>query len=900
MAPSTRAKNGSQQLLPQHRALISASGISPEVAAARGYRSVQTKAELKRLGFGSFQCRVPALLIPIRDATGEIVNYQIRSDEPRVRHGKVVKYETPRDSRMAVDVPPPAREEIGDPEVPLFITEGIRKADSAVSKGLCCIALLGVWSFRGTNEYGGLTALADWEYIALKGRQVFICFDSDVMTTPGVHEALARLKAFLEHRGAHVSLIYLPPGPAGGKVGLDDFLAEGHGVADLMALASSELRRADAEEVDGNRAGPYLETESGLVLTKHTRDGDVHTPLTNFRAKIIGQVVEDDGAETRRLMEIEAHLNDRVTRFAVTANEYSRMEWPLQHLGATAVVHAGFGAKEHARTAIQLLSREVPERRVYAHTGWRKIGDAWCYLHAGGAIGPDGPVGDVEVHLPRELMGYQVPTPPADEELRAAARASLRLLEVAPDRVSVPVFCMVCRAPLGTSNFSGYLVGRTGLYKTSVAALAQAHFGAEMDFGNLPADWTSTANYLESLAFAAKDALLTVDDLVPRGSRVDRDRQQRDTDRLLRGQANRSGRGRLRADSTPRPPRPPRGLILTTGEDLLRGESLSARVSVVEFRQGDVDVSALTACQADAAEGLYASAMAGYVRWLATRYAQILADLPSEVRDLRTALTRPGMHPRTPDIVANLAVGLRCFIRFAQDVNALTREEAEALWERGWAALEEAAAAQAAHIGTAEPAGLFIRLLLAAITSGRAHLDGVNGGVPPNPAAWGWRDESGAWQPHGDLVGWLDGKDIYLQPNASFAVAAAVGRATGEEITVSPYTLRRRLHERGLLAFVDVGREKLTVRRTLGGRRHDVLSLHADSLSRGDDRRIGPVSGAGCGSGSGNRPTADSPRTPQNAPQGGGGPIGPVGPVSRAQKTHGGSGGPSRRKRARR
>lgn len=34
----------------QHAALITASGIAPEVAAARGYRSVSTKVELKRLG----------------------------------------------------------------------------------------------------------------------------------------------------------------------------------------------------------------------------------------------------------------------------------------------------------------------------------------------------------------------------------------------------------------------------------------------------------------------------------------------------------------------------------------------------------------------------------------------------------------------------------------------------------------------------------------------------------------------------------------------------------------------------------------------------------------------------------------------------------------------------------
>jgi len=50
-------------LAPQHLALVADSRISPEVAGARSYRTVDTKAELETLGFARRQCRVPALLI---------------------------------------------------------------------------------------------------------------------------------------------------------------------------------------------------------------------------------------------------------------------------------------------------------------------------------------------------------------------------------------------------------------------------------------------------------------------------------------------------------------------------------------------------------------------------------------------------------------------------------------------------------------------------------------------------------------------------------------------------------------------------------------------------------------------------------------------------------------------
>ncbi len=231
-------------LLPQHETLLRASAIAPDVAAARGYKSADTKAMLGRLGFGKSQQHAPALLLPIRSAvTGAVAFYQARPDVPRMNgDGKSIKYETPANVRMAVDAHPFIRERLGDPSVPLFITEGIRKADAAVSRGLCCLALLGVWNWRGRNEHGGTAALTDWEAIALNGRDVYVAYDSDVMHRREVHAALRRLAAFLEARGARVHFVYLPAGDGGAKVGLDDFFAAGHAVEDLMALATDELR----------------------------------------------------------------------------------------------------------------------------------------------------------------------------------------------------------------------------------------------------------------------------------------------------------------------------------------------------------------------------------------------------------------------------------------------------------------------------------------------------------------------------------------------------------------------------------------------------------------------------------------------------------------------------------
>lgn len=243
--------------------IVNGSGISSELARLRGYRTVKDRSELRSLGFAEYQCEVPALLVPIyRPGDDEPSLYQSRPDAPREEKRedgryRRIKYETPAKARMALDVHPAMSGSVGDPNVPLWITEGVKKGDSLASRGLCAISLIGVWNWRGTNEMGGKTALAEWEDVALNGREVYIAFDSDAMTKVEVASAAARLKAFLERRGASVKVVYLSGGEDGRKQGVDDFLVAGGTVEELRALATPTIR-----PVKKNRKG-HLSEVSG-------------------------------------------------------------------------------------------------------------------------------------------------------------------------------------------------------------------------------------------------------------------------------------------------------------------------------------------------------------------------------------------------------------------------------------------------------------------------------------------------------------------------------------------------------------------------------------------------------------------------------------------------------------
>jgi hypothetical protein len=234
-------------LLPQHAEKLASSAISPEVASERGYLSADNKSQLERYGFGPSQRRPPALVIPLHGVTGDVVGHQLRPDDPRAVGGRVAKYETKTGQRSVLDVPCRVRLLLGDPAVPLVVTEGPLKADAAASVDLACVALLGVWSWRGRNDSDGLVVLPDWEYVAFNGRQVVIAFDSDVMLKSQVYGALRRLAALLEFRSAEVAYAYLPSGEHGEKVGLDDFFASGHSTKEFWSLVTAELRSPPSE-----------------------------------------------------------------------------------------------------------------------------------------------------------------------------------------------------------------------------------------------------------------------------------------------------------------------------------------------------------------------------------------------------------------------------------------------------------------------------------------------------------------------------------------------------------------------------------------------------------------------------------------------------------------------------
>lgn len=805
------------ELHDHHRTMLEqASGINPDVIAARGYQTVTAKTELAKLGFSRAQQLVPALLIPVHDPTGRIATHQLRPDEPRENKGKKLKYEAPTGSSLALDVNPLSRGKLGDPTVPLWITEGSKKVDALVSHGLCALGLIGVWGWRGTNPNGGKTALRDWEDVALNGRTVYLVFDSDVTTKREVYGALERLKAFLESRDAKVKVVYLPD-DGDGKTGVDDYLVQGHSADDLLKLVSDELQPPPDDGIE--RAGPYLIKDGAIHHERTNREGPFSVPVCNFSARITAQNERDDGVERTLTLVLEGTLahGQTLAPTEVTAAQFVAMNWPVEAWGTQAVVYAGMSAKDHLRTALQLFSGNVPRRTTFTHLGWRQVENQYVYLHAGGVIASDAlnVPPNITVDNFDLLRAYILPNPPKSDALKAAVRLSLKTLDLAPDRITVPLLAAAYRAPFGSADFALHLAGSTGTGKSELAALIQQHYGAGLDSRNLPGSWSSTANALEGLAFVAKDALIVVDDFAPEGSSVDIARYHATAARLFRAQGNGAGRGRMRADGTLRPDKPPRGLILSTGEDVPKGHSIRARTLILELEPRDLNWEGVTRAQKEAAEGVYAQALAGFIAWLANDYEARTTAFRADQTMFRTQLQSSG-HKRTIDAGAQLLATWRSVLAFAHEVGALPEAEHTALWQRVYTGIITALKPQASLQSQADPVARFSELLTGIFSSYRAHLEDATKGGYPGPG-WGWKTEDFVTHyvadtktvAKGPRIGWIDKEHLYLEPGSLYAALQSFAREQGEMFPLTERTLLKRLSERGLTQTAEAGRTTL-------------------------------------------------------------------------------------------
>lgn len=188
-----------------HLADLKKSGLSGETIEQSGIESIRpcdiNRETAHNIDAGS------AYAIPYPDT--DFCRYRIFYPEDKTGP----KYLQKKGTGNRRYIPHSVKSVLHDASIPLYITEGEKKALKAAQEGVHCIGLSGLWNWKNKGED---KLIADFDRITLEGRTVFIVPDSDWLE-PNRHgyeknlkDAVYQLGEKLKERGAKVFIVHLP------------------------------------------------------------------------------------------------------------------------------------------------------------------------------------------------------------------------------------------------------------------------------------------------------------------------------------------------------------------------------------------------------------------------------------------------------------------------------------------------------------------------------------------------------------------------------------------------------------------------------------------------------------------------------------------------------------------
>ena len=576
----------------------------------------------------------------------------------------------------------------------------------------------------------------------------------------------------------------------------------------------------------GNR---YIEAADGGGITwVFEKNGEIQQQeLCNFTARIVEELAQDNGLETTLLYRLTGcHDGKALPPIDMTYETFIGMNWAAKLWKSGCCLEPGNGIKDALRAAIQTISNkegDVERRTLYTQTGWRRIGGAWVYLHGGGGLGATGAVAGIETDL-GEFARYTLPDPSKTaKERHTAAQASSGYLNLASLEITLPLLSCAFLAPLAQAlkvDFTLWLEAPSQSQKSSIAAVALAHFGATIDRASLTANWTATANSLEATLFTLADSLAVIDDYAPQPSSAEQSKLDHVAGRLVRSAGNLQGRARLNSDCSQKATKYPRGLTIATAEQWITGESLMARLFGVSLRRGDVDLSQLTIMQRAARNGLLARCMADFIQDLAADKDAKVSQYQDLLLTFREQALSAGLSGRAPEQVAFLLLGAMLAVNHyrAAGVNVDVT---------GWQdCLFGLAKRHTARVLESQPADRFRNALREILASGGAYLENVDnsGGAVHSMEVQ-----------RGRQVGWQnEGKgEIYLLSAPVLELVNESLRKGATALNIQPAALWRQCQQRGWLKAGDTSSEgwiRSTKTCWIGGRSVKALVFDAEKI----------------------------------------------------------------------
>ncbi|HCB94983.1 MAG TPA: hypothetical protein DEP65_04580 [Ruminococcus sp.] len=539
---------------------------------------------------------------------------------------------------------------------------------------------------------------------------------------------------------------------------------------------------------------PYKVVDGNLCMEVTEKHSTYDRKLSNFTPYIKSEMTIDDGAtETKVLRLAGQHANgEALPEIEVSGKDFPSFNWLFEKWGAKCILEVGKNVKEHVRYSIQSTSENAEQQFIYQQTGWKKIGNAWHYLLPGDS--------KFNVSLKGKLESYCGEQTFSKSDLETVYTMTKTLL--APKEIIYILLAFTFLAPLieflrqaqCMPKFVLNIIGRTGTRKSTLAALFLCFFGI-FNAGNLPMSFRDTSNSIIQNAFALKDVLTCIDDFHP-CSRDDERKLTSTMQALVRAYGDRTGRGRLRKDSSAMESRPPLGNAIVTSEfppDI--GESGTARYFLLELKDSDINLNILSLFQEHAEQGVFRRVMFGYTEWIRKKFLQedkiekeFVKTLKESFAAYRSDFIQTGIscHGRVPEMTAELRIGMKMLLWFLEDNKVIAESAAKNLDNELKQILYRLAQRQSENIKSDKPSVVFVKKLYALIESGAVavtHKD-LSIGEDPYPR---------------NFIGFEDEHYLYLNKDIAYRHVKVLCNEQGEIFSLTSKALLKTLAEDGLI-----------------------------------------------------------------------------------------------------
>lgn len=536
----------------------------------------------------------------------------------------------------------------------------------------------------------------------------------------------------------------------------------------------------------------YLVKENCLYETGINKQGTYEKLLCNFAPKPICEIMMDDSITFTRYVRLGGvHQSGRqLPEITIPTEDVEGLGWIVKYWGMDCILQPGLRTKWSVWNALQNSALNTETTTVFSTTGWKKISDEWRYLMPGDDR--------FTVELYGKMHGYGMERSYNHLDIQTAA--SLLWQNVAPDEIMLPLLSFTFLSPLNhflkaagcEPKFVLFLVGKTSSRKSTLAALMLSFFG-KFTASELPLSFRDTSNSILYNAFSLKDVLTVIDDLHP-SSRMEESKMNGTAQAVMRAYGDRTGKGRLRADSTPMESRPPQGNAIITAEfapDI--GESGTARYFALELKEKDSDLEILSVFQKEAADGTLQRCMFAYTEWIRETFLfseeaeqNFKKYLRSRFLFYRDSFRESGVHchGRVPETVAQLQIGMEFLLRFLHARGGCGDDWCRGIFENFQKILTRLALNQAESIDEDKPTHVFVRKIYALLDSGKGSVvskDCTHDFKPPNH------------------IGYEDENFFYLLGETAHAKVRELCDDQGEVFTIKYKALLKALAEEGLI-----------------------------------------------------------------------------------------------------